>query len=1665
MSKLATRSVPNSRFLLVTGVMSALALMLVYVVSAAISISTAIPYAQNFDGIGTSASATLPTDWRLDRPSTVRTVGNFGTATTTTSLVGGANLSTSASNGAYNFGSGTTTTGPDRAVGFLSSGTATQSGNLYAQLLNNTGGNLSGLQISYDVEKYRNGSNPAGFRIQMFYSADGSTWISAGSDFLTSFPVDANNNGFTTAPGATVSVSNKTLNASVANSANIYLAWNYSVASGTTTTNAQALAIDNVSILGIAAAGPTNPTGTGSSNPGSVIADGTTTTLLTVTVTPGANPTSTGLGVSANLTAIGGNANQQFYDDGTHGDVTPSDNIFSFRTTVATGTSGGNKAMGASITDAQSRTGSATVPLTVLAPTSPSGTGAANPNPVQAGSSSLLTVTVTPGANPISTGLVVRADLSSIGGSATQSFFDDGTHGDVTLGDNIFSLQTTVSNGTSSGIKNLPVTITDAQSRSGTTSISLSVQAAPTPPGAVVISQIYGGGGNSGATYKNDFIEIFNRSSNGVDLTGWTVQYNSATGTGNWSGKTSLSGIIPAGGYYLIKEAQGSGGTVDLPTPDATGTINMGAAAGKVALVNNSTTLNGCPSGSNIIDLVGYGSTANCYEGSPTSDLGNTVAASRTHAGCRDTDVNSAEFKVLPPNPRNSSTPLHVCSQGDLQPEIFSTTPNDGSTSIPLASNITVQFDEAVNVAGVWYSISCATSGFHSATVTSGPTSFTINPDVNFVTLEQCTATIYASNVTDQDSNQNMAADYTWTFLTGHDPQVHLTMGNPSNATADESNENNYLMEKDQYALSYNRSKATANWVSWQLDQTWLGSTPRQDDFRSDSTLPAAWYHVLGGTSGDPYSDYSGSGFDRGHMCPSADRTASVPDNSTTFLMTNMIPQAPDNNQGPWAGLENYLRTLVSGGNRLYILSGPAGTGGVGSNGASNAIHTQTGGSITVPAQTWKVALVLPVADNDVSRVDNSTRTIAVIMPNIQGIRNDDWKKYLATVRQVESLTGYNFYSNVPQSTQDVIEPRLDAANDTAPQAANQTATTDEDNAVTFTLTATDFNVNNVLSFSAASGPAHGTLQFGMPDCPPNNTQAQCTVSVTYTPAANYNGPDSFTFKADDGALNSNDATVNITVNPVNDAPTANNQSITTDSNAPISITLTGSDIETPAVNLIFTVTSGTGNGTLSGTAPNLIYTPNHNFCGSDNLRFTVTDTGEGPSPPLTSVEGTVSITVRDTIPPTITTPADMTVIAAPGADSAVVNFAVTASDGCSSATVESSPTSGSIFPLGVTTVHITATDDAGNSATSSFNVTVKATSMVTVNCPSSVTFTGSALEPCTANVTGAGGLNQALTVSYANNVNAGTANASASYAGDPTHEGSSGDATFTISKATPIITWNDPADIVYGTALSSTQLNATANIAGTFNYTPASGTTLNAGPAQPLLVSFTPSDVTNYNATSRNVQINVLKASPSFSNLSSATITYGTANTNLSGKIGFGSFIPTGNVAITLNGVTQNTAIQGGGNFSSSFASGSLPPVNPPYTINYNYAGDGNFNSANGSSTLTVGYGIQPLYDQTQVHRSGSTIPIKLAVIDSSGANISSTSLTVNAVGISLISTNVSGPVTDSGNSNPDNNFRFDSGSYIFNLKTTDLATGIYNLYFRVGNDPNLHTVQFQIK
>jgi len=243
----------------------------------------------------------------------------------------------------------------------------------------------------------------------------------------------------------------------------------------------------------------------------------------------------------------------------------------------------------------------------------------------------------------------------------------------------------------------------------------------------------------------------------------------------------------------------------------------------------------------------------------------------------------------------------------------------------------------------------------------------------------------------------------------------HMYFGNPSNAAFLTDSINNYLMRKDYYAVSYSRDRGTPNWVSWHLFANDIGSTPRQDDFREDITLPAGWYQVTN-------ASYTSSGFDRGHNCPSGDRTSTVAANSATFLMTNMIPQAQYNNQIVWAGMEDSLRRLVTQGNELYIIMGSYGMGGTGNGGYKTTID---GGRITVPSNIWKIAIVIANGNNDSARVTTNTRVIAVDVPNTNTLFSS-WKNYRTSVDAIEAATGYDLISRMPVLLQAALEARVD---------------------------------------------------------------------------------------------------------------------------------------------------------------------------------------------------------------------------------------------------------------------------------------------------------------------------------------------------------------------------------------------------------------------------------------------------------------------------------------------------------------------------------------------------------------------------------------------------------------------------------------------------------------
>lgn len=246
-------------------------------------------------------------------------------------------------------------------------------------------------------------------------------------------------------------------------------------------------------------------------------------------------------------------------------------------------------------------------------------------------------------------------------------------------------------------------------------------------------------------------------------------------------------------------------------------------------------------------------------------------------------------------------------------------------------------------------------------------------------------------------------------FLPGSNQkkQAHLLLGNPS---GNNQQLENHLVLREAFALSYNAANKGPNWVAWHLEQGDIGEAPR-GQFVADPLLPAAWQVSSG--------DYSGGGYDRGHVCPSGDRTRDVDFNQQTFVMSNMLPQAAALNQKVWNKLEAYCRYLVREQKQeLYIVSG--GSGSAGKLGKQK---------INIPNTYWKIIVALPHGENDLARIDKNTRVIAVSIPNRnrEEIAASYWTDWITNVDQLEKTTGYDFLSALPDDVEKALSAKRDA--------------------------------------------------------------------------------------------------------------------------------------------------------------------------------------------------------------------------------------------------------------------------------------------------------------------------------------------------------------------------------------------------------------------------------------------------------------------------------------------------------------------------------------------------------------------------------------------------------------------------------------------------------------
>src|ERR1017187_7128863 len=298
------------------------------------------------------------------------------------------------------------------------------------------------------------------------------------------------------------------------------------------------------------------------------------------------------------------------------------------------------------------------------------------------------------------------------------------------------------------------------------------------------------------------------------------------------------------------------------------------------------------------------------------------------------------------------------------------------------------------------------------------------------------------------------------------DATLQMQLGNPSGATADTNNHTHYLIQRPVEAMDYSDSLGQPNWASWDLTAGDTGSSGRSSNFYTDTNLPPNFFAV----PGDPTNPFSGSGYDRGHMCPSGDRTISATFNDMVFFMSNIIPQASSQNQGIWANFETQCRSLASAGNELLITCGP-------SSFTTNKLYSN---HVTIPAWTWKIAVVVPLgAGTATNRITPSTQVIALRIPNTDAAGSDPWQNYRTNVMAIESDTGFAFFSALPPNLATVLRNKIDGQTPPAPAITGFSPTSGTaGTSVTITGTNLVFATNGTFNGTSASFSIDSTTQI-----------------------------------------------------------------------------------------------------------------------------------------------------------------------------------------------------------------------------------------------------------------------------------------------------------------------------------------------------------------------------------------------------------------------------------------------------------------------------------------------------------------------------------------------------------------------------------------------------------
>lgn len=602
----------------------------------------------------------------------------------------------------------------------------------------------------------------------------------------------------------------------------------------------------------------------------------------------------------------------------------------------------------------------------------------------------------------------------------------------------------------------------------------------------LVISQVYGGGGNTGATYKNDFIELFNPTGADVSVAGWSVQYTSASGT-SWK-VTPLAGSITAHHYYLVQEAAGSGGTADLPTPDATGTIAMSASDGKVALVRDTAALTGsgagtgtlggtpCPTApaAGIADFVGYG-TATCFEGTDGTPAGSaTKSVVRRADGNQDTNDNVSDFDASSVSPRNSA--YIQPTPGPLD-HVFISGASRVVVGTPLSLGATAEDANDVRIPATF---TWSSSDPSRATVDATGHVTAVNPG-GLVTI---TATTTVNGITKSGSRILAVSSSTAVSLSGRTPPLPVGFEDAmfaSGGTAPMTwiSSDPSVLAVDSLGVITATGVGTATIAAFDANQSgaaWFVTTEAQ----TFSSTARSGHNTEFGvpTDGDPSNDviisrkeytisynpqHAGPNWvswdlDSTHLgatdrcnCFTADTALTrmgIKAYTTLDFISggqydrgHMEPSADQSTTDTENATTFFLANVLP--QRHDLNAGPwekleialrdsarAGreayviAGGIFTGGTG--LGTLNGaGNIFIPDSTWKIVVLMP-AGKGLSDVTSASDidVIAVNMPNVTGIIANDWTQYLTTVDNIQQSTGYNFLSSLPESIQCQVEVR-----------------------------------------------------------------------------------------------------------------------------------------------------------------------------------------------------------------------------------------------------------------------------------------------------------------------------------------------------------------------------------------------------------------------------------------------------------------------------------------------------------------------------------------------------------------------------------------------------------------------------------------------------------------